>query len=299
MVTILSLAAPESFEEPQQQLHQSVGSNRRSLGELMAASGTDKYWRHAYQRYYERELAPYRSQAGVRLLEIGAWLGLSLQVWLEYFDDPGAIQSIDLIQRDDLVDSAQEMACKRTPHRCHMLRMHIANQANVHDLDRVIAAEPLGWDIIIDDGSHWPTHQLLSFRRLFPHLRPGGLYVIEDLESSYMDAPLEGWAPGGLTQPPGGLGRRNAAPSNAVEAFKDVVDVVMRRRFAHLNYTVFGQEVDADIVRISFGDGILFAEKRPHARAWSPHVPRPWKEGKWRFEQSVREHEAFRKLRYF
>jgi hypothetical protein len=37
------------------------------------------------------------------------------------------------------------------------------------------------FDVIIDDGSHRPDHQQVSFSVLFPHLAPGGLYFIEDL----------------------------------------------------------------------------------------------------------------------
>ena len=41
------------------------------------------------------------------------------------------------------------------------------------------------YDIIIDDGSHIPGHQLTSLACLLPALNPGGLYVIEGLETSY------------------------------------------------------------------------------------------------------------------
>ena len=49
-------------------------------------------------------------------------------------------------------------------------------------IDRSFGDEPL--DLVIDDASHqlWPTRA--SFARAFPHLRPGGIYVIEQSESS-------------------------------------------------------------------------------------------------------------------
>jgi len=40
-------------------------------------------------------------------------------------------------------------------------------------------------DIIIDDGSHQNDHVITSFNILFPFLSPNGIYVIEDLETSY------------------------------------------------------------------------------------------------------------------
>jgi predicted O-methyltransferase YrrM len=55
------------------------------------------------------------------------------------------------------------------------------DQANPQQLDEVMAAEfddPV--DLIIDDASHLEPQTRASFNRLFPHLRPGGLYIIED-----------------------------------------------------------------------------------------------------------------------
>ena len=41
------------------------------------------------------------------------------------------------------------------------------------------------FDIVIDDGSHVPSHQLLTFETVWPHITPGGIFVIEDIETSY------------------------------------------------------------------------------------------------------------------
>ncbi len=40
-------------------------------------------------------------------------------------------------------------------------------------------------DIIIDDGSHMNKHILVSFENLFPAVADNGIYVIEDLQTSY------------------------------------------------------------------------------------------------------------------
>lgn len=55
------------------------------------------------------------------------------------------------------------------------------DQADAAALDRIMAAEfdaPI--DLVIDDASHLEAQTRASFNRLFPHVRPGGLYVIED-----------------------------------------------------------------------------------------------------------------------
>lgn len=41
------------------------------------------------------------------------------------------------------------------------------------------------FDIILDDGSHISEHIITSFTTLFSELKPGGLYVIEDTQTSY------------------------------------------------------------------------------------------------------------------
>jgi len=38
------------------------------------------------------------------------------------------------------------------------------------------------FDVVIDDGSHAPFHQQRAFLSLFPTVRPGGLYIIEDIQ---------------------------------------------------------------------------------------------------------------------
>jgi hypothetical protein len=75
--------------------------------------------------------------------------------------------------------------------------------------------------LIVDDGSHHPDHQLLSFSMLFQQLlQPGGLYILEDVETSY-------WRRGSLYnyEYRYGLGNRHSA----VEACKLLADFVNRR----------------------------------------------------------------------
>jgi hypothetical protein len=39
-------------------------------------------------------------------------------------------------------------------------------------------------DIIIDDGSHFPQHQIVTFEELLAYLRPGGVYLCEDIHGT-------------------------------------------------------------------------------------------------------------------
>ena len=75
--------------------------------------------------------------------------------------------------------------------------MFVGDQGDPVFLNRVLdEIGPL--DVIIDDGSHRVEHQRASLLVLFPGLRPGGLYVLEDLFTAFF-APFGG-EPTGLAE---------------------------------------------------------------------------------------------------
>lgn len=124
---------------------------------------------HGYTPFYESWLGSMRNEP-VRILEIGVcdprMPGASLKGWYEYF--PKAT-----IFGYDIVDG----------HRFDNDRVttFIGDQADRKDLARFIEVSGGEFDIIIDDGSHRPMHQQVSLAALFPHLKPGGQYIIEDM----------------------------------------------------------------------------------------------------------------------
>jgi hypothetical protein len=125
---------------------------------------------HGYTPVYERWLEPMRNES-LRLLEIGVsdarMPGASLKGWYEYF--PKAT-----IFGYDIVDA----------HRFDNDRIatFVGDQSNRADLARFVEFSGGEFDIIIDDGSHRPMHQQASLAFLFPRLKPGGQYIIEDLQ---------------------------------------------------------------------------------------------------------------------
>jgi len=59
------------------------------------------------------------------------------------------------------------------------------NQNKINDLKKLVEITK-ECDVILDDGSHVPSHQLKSFNYLFENcLKKGGVYIIEDIETSY------------------------------------------------------------------------------------------------------------------
>lgn len=59
------------------------------------------------------------------------------------------------------------------------------SQSDKNLLEKV-GSENGPFDIIIDDGSHYVDHQIISFRNLWKHLNDDGYYIIEDLSGSYL-----------------------------------------------------------------------------------------------------------------
>ncbi|MER6912308.1 hypothetical protein ABT354_11605 [Streptomyces sp. NPDC000594] len=151
-------------------------SAKPDLNELTSRYLTPKWGSlHWFTPHYDRHFAPYRDEE-VRVLEIGIggyrhpqWGGGSLRMWKHFFHR-GLIHGLDIVDKSH----ADEQR----------ITTLIGDQ---NDPDRLaeIAAEYGPFDIVIDDGSHINEHVRTSFHALFPHVRTGGLYVIEDLWTAY------------------------------------------------------------------------------------------------------------------
>ena len=184
-------------------------------------------WIH-YLDIYDRHFAAYR-HTPVRMLEIGVFHGGSLEMWREYFGSDASICGIDV---------NPECANRVTPPN----QVRIGSQADPEFL-RSVVDEFGAPDIILDDGSHIARHQRVSFDTLFPLLREGGLYVIEDLHTSYF--------PG---KDGGGYRRKGTAIEYVKEMIDDMHAWYHRKRPATPTRQLIGA--------IHFYDSIVIIEKR-------------------------------------
>lgn len=144
-----------------------ASSRSAELRRIFDIHGTDKGRSHKYEVFYAESLRPYR-HARCNVLEIGVLEGHSHRAWLEFFSQ-AHIYGADL--------NGPASGDRFTVLRC--------DQSKREDLEAL--SENIGKAaVIIDDGSHVPAHQLLTFNVLFPKLlEDGGLYVLEDVETSY------------------------------------------------------------------------------------------------------------------
>jgi hypothetical protein len=122
-------------------------------------------WRH-YFDIYHRHLGRFRGRT-VRVLEIGIYSGGGLEMWRNYFGPSSKIYGIDI-----------EPACKA--YENDSVKVFIGDQGD-RDFWRKFKQEVEDIDIVIDDGGHLPEQQIVTFEELLPHLRPGGVYICEDI----------------------------------------------------------------------------------------------------------------------
>jgi len=144
--------------------------NDRTLDAIGLHFGTDKSSRHHdYLNFYDGVFAGLRQQK-LTILEIGVLNGASLRTWAEYFPNARIVGC-------DIDPMARRWATDR-------IEVEYMDQSNLEDLVRV-AVKDGPFDIIIEDGSHLWEHQTTTLRTLFPFVRPGGFYVVEDLQTNY------------------------------------------------------------------------------------------------------------------
>ena len=132
-------------------------------------NGIDK-WLH-YFDIYEAHFNKFVDKK-VKILEIGVSNGGSLEMWKQYFGSECQIVGIDI-----------HPGCKQF--ETDQIKVYIGDQADKNFLEEVISKEG-NFDIIIDDGGHFPHQQIISFRTLYKYVNDGGVYLCEDLHTNYM-----------------------------------------------------------------------------------------------------------------
>lgn len=143
---------------------------------------TDKYAR-GYTVPYARHLAPLRYRKN-HLIEIGVG-GFSSD---EMYRGPAPGGSLrvwrDFLPRSRVVGFDLEAKSVALGSRVTFVR---GDQGNEGDLARAVSGLGAAPNIVIDDGSHLVDHARASFNYLFPLMPAGGLYVVEDLHTSFWE----------------------------------------------------------------------------------------------------------------
>lgn len=124
---------------------------------------------------YEHFLAPVRERGRLSILELGAgippYVGASMRCWKSYFGDGSDFHVADLLP--EVIELQAE-------------GFH-AHQGDLGDVRFLNSLAATAWDFVLDDASHLWHHQVFAFRRLFPSVKSGGIYIVEDLCTSFGD----------------------------------------------------------------------------------------------------------------
>lgn len=184
-------------------------------------------WPH-YCPVYDRVFGPWRGKP-VKFLELGVFKGGSLQIAREVLGKRATIFGVDI--EPTCVDYAV------APNQ-----VRIGSQDDPWFLNSVVD-EMGGLDIVLDDGSHMAAHQLASFKALWPRLRVGGTYIIEDAQTAY-------WPHMG-----GGYKR----PGTAIELAKTLIDDM--HGWHHLDGPGQVYAPPGEIGSVTVHDSIIVIEK--------------------------------------
>ena len=125
-----------------------------------------------YANFYENWFSKLKNSA-TNICEIGVASGGSLKSYYDYFQN-AQIFGLD-IEDKSLYNNDR-------------IKTFILDQSKSQDLDgffNYCKSNNIQFDFILDDGSHDVEHQQLTFGKLFDLIKPQGLYIIEDLGSSY------------------------------------------------------------------------------------------------------------------
>ena len=156
--------------------------------------------------------------------------GKSLRMWKKYFPF-GNIFSIDIYDKSSLQED----------------RITIFKGSQIDKIFLNKVTEKIGAiDIIIDDGSHINEHVIKAFNILFPKLQDGGIYVIEDTQTSYWDEF-------------GGDSKNLKNPKTIMNYFKSLTDALNNQEFLIPNYKQ--NYFDKKIVSMHFYHNLIFIYK--------------------------------------
>lgn len=209
------------------------------LTKLAIIYGSDKWGKHFYTPHYEHHFKKFKNKK-VKILEIGVGGndslmhgGASLRMWKSYFDK-GFIYGIDIYDKTALEE-------KR-------IKIFQGDQADKIFLNK-LGNDAGPFDIIIDDGSHFNEHIITSFNTLLPYLKNGGIYVVEDLQTSYWESY------GGSSNDLNKLG-------TAMNFFKSLTDGINHSEYILKNYPV--SYLDRNIISLHFYHNLVFIYKGPN-----------------------------------
>lgn len=212
---------------------------QKSFEDLGRASKSDKIFHHGYHRFYPLFLERLREKK-ISMLEIGVYKGESIKLWSKYFSK-AKIYGLD----------------NKVGYKFDKGEVFKGDQSDTNVLNTITKKIGNKVNFIIDDGSHKPEHQIVTFNYLFPNLlKQEGIYIIEDIETSY-------WKNGVCHGYPIKCGYKHH--NNVVEVFKNVIDT-LNSEFINKSAIEYPKQIPLKVIKqislVSFQYNSIIIKKK-------------------------------------
>ena len=188
-------------------------------------------WHH-YFEIYDRHFSRFRGEP-ITVVEFGVSQGGSLRMWKEYFGEKVQLIGVDI-----------NPDCKRF--EAPGVRIVIGDQQDRAFLREFTKTLSSPIDVFIDDGGHTMEQQIRTYEEVFGFVSPYGVYLIEDLHTSYWKK----W---------GGGYRRKRTFIEYSKNFIDSINAWHSEQTDKLSVSDFTKSVHS----LHYYDSILVIEKRP------------------------------------
>ena len=214
---------------------------------IIEGSTSDKISHHGYHRFYPWFLTHLRGQ-NVNFLEIGIDKTESLKLWKGYFGNVN-LHGIDIDEKE-FNDTE--------------VTLHKIDQSNSLELDQFVADVGIKFDVILDDGSHVPEHQILTINKLWNLVKPGGIYIIEDIETSYWKkSKIYGY-------------RFNARRQGIMHEFSKLIDVINSEFSKIKNQNSLIKKFSQEVEMLTFAQNCIIIVKKDYQN-FSQYYDRDYK----------------------
>ena len=202
---------------------------------IIEKSASDKILHHGYQRFYPWFLR-HLKQENINLLEIGIEEKESIELWNGYFRSVN-IHGIDIDEKQ---------------HQNINVKLYQVDQSNENELSEFAKSLTIQFDVILDDGSHVPNHQILTINNFWKLVKPGGIYIIEDIETSY-------WKKSCIYGYPFNAGKRGI-----IETFSNLIDPInyefSKKKAAH----PLANEIAEEVEMLTFAQNCIILVKKDY-----------------------------------
>jgi len=241
-------------------------NSENTLKDISLKYGSDKI-EHGYIDIYQSYFDRIKNEK-LKILEIGIADGKSLLTWSEFFKN-STIVGVD-IHKINIIEKKLDV---------QNIEIYQGSQSDSSFIKKI--TEKYGkFDIIIDDGSHLTKDVKKSFHLLFSCLSENGLYIVEDMQTSYNH--FFGGNPFDLKY-----------SSSHMNFFKDLTDRLNYQEIANPFY--IKKKYDSEIINISFYHNLVFLRKGKNLKKSKEVLNHSYEDMKYQ-EKSSR---AGSKLRYY